>query len=424
VKVPTLSYPLLAAAWLILSGTVAQADNWPQWRGPDDDGICKETNLPVEWDATRNVVWKLPVPGMGGSTPVVWGDRIFLTSADGNDMVLVCAGTDGKLLWKRKLGTGGRSFMRGEGNEASASPCTDGTHVWAFAGTGDLACFDLAGNEVWKFNAQDRYGKFRIQHGMHTTPLLHGDRLYVFLLHTDGQWVLALDKTTGKEVWKVTRPTDGRGEGQHSYASPFLWRKGNDAYLLVHGCDYTTAHRLEDGREIWRLSDLNPKMPRYNPTLRFVASPTAASDLIVVPTAKNGPVVAVKPDASGTITAGSSSELWRRPKGTPDVPSPVIHDGLVYLCGEFGTLTCLDAQSGKEHYQQDLHRTRYRASPVWADGKLYLTARDGTFSVVKAGPKFELVATNKLPDTFTASPAISNGRIYLRGFEALYAIGK
>jgi outer membrane protein assembly factor BamB len=423
VKLSTLSYPVLATWCALLSCLAGRADNWPQWRGPDNDGICKETNLPTEWDATKNVVWKLAMPGMGSSTPAVWGDRIFLTSADGKDMVLVCTSTDGKLLWKQKLGTGGRMFMRGEGNESSASPCTDGKYVWAFAGTGDFSCFDFTGKQVWHFNAQERYESFRIQHGMHTTPLLVGDRLYTFLLHTDGQWILALDKATGKEIWKVNRPTDGRGEGQHSYASPFLWHKGKDAYLLVHGCDYTTAHRLEDGSEIWRLRDLNPKA-RYNPTLRFVASPAAAADLIVVPTAKNGPVVAIKPDTTGPITAGSPAELWRRPKGTPDVPTPLIHDGLVYLCGEFGTLTCLEATSGKELYQKELNRTRYRASPVLADGKLYLTARDGTFSVVKAGPEFKLLATNKLPDSFTASPAISNGRIYLRGFETLYAIGK
>jgi outer membrane protein assembly factor BamB len=408
---------------LLSWAALAVADNWPQWRGPENNGIAKETKLPTEWSATKNVAWTLTLPGMGGSTPVVWGERIFLTSADGNDMVLLCVGTDGKPIWKRKLGTGGKKFRGDEGNEASASPCTDGTHVWAFVGTGDFACFDFEGKEIWKFDAQERYGKFRIQHGMHTTPLLHGDRLYFAPLHAGGMWVVALDKTTGKEVWKVARKTDGRGEGEHSYTSPCLWHHGKDSYLVVHGCDYTTAHHLTDGSEIWRLGDLNPKAT-YDASLRFVASPVAAPDLIVVPTAKNGPVVGVKPDATGTIGVGSSSEQWRLPRGTPDVPSPLVHDGLVYLCGEKGILTCLDAKTGKEQYQERLHSDRYRASPVCADGKVYLTARGGTFSVVKAGPKFERLATNQLPDTFTASPAISNGRIYLRGFKELYAISQ
>jgi outer membrane protein assembly factor BamB len=409
----------------VLFGVVAcaHAENWPQWRGPDNDGICKETKLPTEWDATKNIAWKLPLPGMSGATPVIWGERIFLTSEEGNGVVLLSVSTGGQKLWQRELGPGRARFRNDEGNQASPSPSTDGQHVYAFTGAGDFACFDFEGKEIWRFNAQERYGEFRIQHGMHTTPLLHGDRLYLSLLHSAGMWVIALDKTTGKDVWKVARPTDGRGEGEHSYASPCLWHSGKDEYLVVHGCDYATAHRLTDGSEIWRLGDLNPK-DRYNRTLRFVASPVAVPDLIVVPTAKSGPIVAVKPEAKGTIATGSPFEQWRKPRNTPDVPSPLVHDGLVYLCGENGDLTCLDARTGAEAYKERLHRHRYRASPVYADGKIYCTARDGLVSVVKAGPKFQLLATNQLPDQIAASPAISNGRIYLRGFETLYAIGQ
>jgi outer membrane protein assembly factor BamB len=166
---------------------------------------------------------------------------------------------------------------------------------------------------------------------------------------------------------------------------------------------------------------LNPK-ERYNPTLRFVASPVAAADLIVVPSAKNGPVVGVKPSAEGMIRAGSPGEQWRMTKNTPDVPSPLVHDGLVYLCRENGQLMCLDAKSGVQLYSESLHKQRYRASPVYADGKIYLTARDGVISVVKAGRKFQLLAVNRMNDDISASPVVANGRIYLRGFKALYAI--
>lgn len=413
---------LAACAVLLAVSAVALADNWPQWRGPTNDGICKETGLPVTWGDGRNIAWKLPLPGMGSATPVVWGDRIFLTSEDGDDLVLLCVSTQGKQLWKSKIGSGKQRFRVDEGNLASASPSTDGMHVYAFVGTGDCACFDFDGKPVWKFNAQERYGTFKIMHGMHTTPLLHGDRLYLALLHTGAKWVIALDRATGKEVWKVERPSAGTFEGDHSYASPCLWDDGKETLLIVHGADHTTAHRLTDGKEVWRINDLNPKTA-YNPTFRLVASPVAAPGLLVVPTAKNGPVVALKPGGRGLITAGNAAEQWRRPRGTPDVPSPLVHEGLVYFCRENGTLVCVDAQTGKEHYEQRLHADRYRASPVYADGKLYLTARGGVFSVVKAGPKFERLAENRLPDLFTASPAIANGRIYLRGFEALYAIG-
>jgi outer membrane protein assembly factor BamB len=414
---------LLAACCLLLfSAASSRADNWPQWRGPDGDGVCKETNLPTTWSATQNVVWKLPLPGRGSSTPAVWGDRLFLTSLDGPNLVLLCISTDGKELWKRKLGAvSGRMIKTEEGSPATSSPCTDGKHVYALVGPGDFAAFDFAGQEIWRFNPQERWGKFRLQFGMHTTPVLHGDRLYLQLLHSGGTWVVAIDKANGKDVWKVKRQSDARNECEHSYASAFLWHNDKDAYLVCHGNDYTTAHRLEDGSEIWRLADLNPQ-EHYHPTLRFVASPGVSPDLIVVPTAKGGPVVGIKPDASGLVKAGSPAEQFRRPKDTPDVPSPLVHGGQVYLCRENGTLICLDAKTGKEMYLQRLHAGIYRASPVYADGKVYCTARDGTVSVVQAGPEFKLLATNNLPDQIAASPAIANGRIYLRGFQTLYAI--
>ena len=415
----TLATLLLTAS---LSAPAARAENWPHWRGPNYDGVSAETNLPAEWDPGKNLAWVLPLPGMGGSTPVVWGDRIFLTSEDGNDLVLMCVGTDGKELWKRKVGEGRLRYRGEEGNGASASPSTDGQHVWCFFGTGDLACFDVGGKEVWHFNAQDRYGKFKTYHGFHTSPLLYGDRLYLQLIHSNAALVLALDKATGKEVWKVERKSDGHTENEHSYASPTVWRKGDKAYLITHGNDYAIGHRLEDGSEIWRVSDLNPK-ENYNAYLRFVASPLATPDLIVIPTAKNHAVVGLKPEATGMVRAGSKFEQWRLPRGTPDVPSPLVHDGLVYLCRENGFLTCLDAKTGKQYYSERVHNFIHRASPVYADGKVYVTARDGTVTVVKAGPKFEKLATNKLPDPISASPAISGGRIYLRGYGALYAVG-
>jgi outer membrane protein assembly factor BamB len=260
---------------------------------------------------------------------------------------------------------------------------------------------------------------------MHVTPLLHGYRLYHSLLHSGGWWIVAFDTQTGAEVWKLKRDSDAVAECEQSYASPVLGHSGKDDYLIVHGCDYTTAHSLKDGSEIWRVADLNPK-GSYNRTLRFVASPVATADLIVCPSAKNGPVVGVKPDAKGKVTTGNEFELWRRPHNTPDVSSPLVYDGLVYLCRENGgPLICLDAKTGEEKYSEKLYSSRYRASPVLADGKVYCTARDGGIvSVIKAGPKFELLAKNKLPDTFTASPAISGGRIYLRGFDTLYAISE
>jgi outer membrane protein assembly factor BamB len=415
----------LAASLVVLAlAASVPADNWPQWRGPDGDCISSAKNAPTEWSETKNIAWKLKLPGGGSGTPALWGDRLFIDCDDGKDLMLLCVNTKGEEMWRKNVGAStGKKYNRQEGaDEASPSPCTDGKHAYCYFGTGDLACFDFDGKQIWKINVQDRYGKMTFQWGgIHSTPLLHGDRLYLQLLNRNGAKVVALDKANGDEVWKIDRESDGRGEGKEVYASPVLGHNGKDEYLVIHGTDYATGHRLKDGSEIWRVGDLNSKA-NYNMAFRFVTSPTATADLIVVPSCKNGPVVGIKPDASGLVTSGSASELWRY-KRTPDVCCPLIVDGLVYLSGD-GNLTCLDAKTGKEIYSERTHPHIHRASPVYADGKIYLTAQDGTTTVVKAGAKFEILATNKLSDKVNATPVIADGRIYLRGFDSLYAIGK
>lgn len=400
---------------------VLYAENWHQWRGPNNDGISHETDVPIQWSQTENIKWRLPLPGEAASTPVVWEDKIFLTSAEGNALVLMCISTEGEELWKQTVGHGNRSVRGGEGNSAAPSPVTDGEHVWAFLGTGDLVCYDFAGNRVWHTNLAERYGSFNLYFVMSTTPLVDNDRLYIHLIHSNAWLVLALDKMTGKEIWKHKRESDATDECEHAYTSPILYRDAEREYLVVHGADYVTAHSLEDGSEIWRCGGLNPVMG-YNPSLRFVASPVATEGLIVVPSAKNGPVLGIDPAAKGDIT-DSKWQLWKLRQGTPDVPSPLIHEGLIYLCGERGNLTCLDAATGEQLYRERTHRHRHRASPVYADGHIYLTSRDGIVNVVKAGRKFEIVARNSIEEAVAASPAVSNGTLYLRSYQALYAIG-
>lgn len=403
----------------------ATADNWPHWRGPKNNGVSTETNLPTDWSDSKNVLWKVPMPGMGSSTPCIWGDKIFLTSADATDSLLaICMSTDGTELWRKAIGKSSQRARGDEGNAASASPSTDGKHVWFCVGSGDVACFDLNGKEVWHLKIRERFGDFFYDYGWHSTPVLHEGRLYVQLLNKINQLVISLDAATGKDVWKIERKSDGRAECLHVYASPFVWTDGKDSLLIVHGNDYTTAHDLKDGQEVWRVGDLNGKETKYNPTFRFVSSPVCTTDLIIVPSAKGGPVVAVNPRAKGKVTAESEFTVWRKRNGTPDVPCPLVHDGLLYLVRENGVLQTWDVKTGAEKYApQRLHNNKHRASPVLADGKLYAVARDGVTTVVKAGPEFKMLAENRLSDDIAASPAIADGRIYLRGFKNLYAIG-
>lgn len=424
-RTPAQLFSVFTIALVLLLPPGVSAENWPQWRGPQNDGHSAEKNLPISWSADKNIAWTLPMPGIGGSTPIVWGDRIFLTSGDGKDIVLLCVKTDGKVLWKKTIGPAQRlSVRRDEGNDASPSPSTDGKHVFAFFGTGDFVCFDFDGNEVWRFNAQKRYGEFSIQHGMHVSPLLHEDRLYMAILTNGGHWVIAIDKATGKDVWKVERESNAKGESREAYTSPVLWQNGKELNLVVLGCDYATGHRLTDGSEVWRLGDINSKK-NYSFAHRIITSPVASKDVLIVPSCRGLTVVRVKEGAAGSFATGSSFEQWRNDRGSPDVASPLVHDGLVYLMRENGLLICVEAQTGKEVYSERLTSERYRASPVYADGKIYVVGRDtGTFTVVKAGRTFEKLAQNQIKDVFAASPAISQGRIYLRGFRTLYAVAE
>ncbi|MBM78983.1 MAG: pyrrolo-quinoline quinone [Planctomycetaceae bacterium] len=428
-RVMSLSCLLLTLAVYWQSSLLAE--NWPSWRGPTGNGISTEKGLPTEWSASKNVAWRIKLPGQGGATPAVWDNHIFVTAVDDNELVLLAFDISGKQLWREVLATGDKKVRGDEGNAASPSPVTDGKHVWAMMANGALACYDFKGNKTWSQDLQELFGRFRIAFGMTSSPVLHDGRLFLQLIHGDGQastqeaLVAALDAGNGKELWRQYRVTKARAENEHSYASPILYQDATQTYLVTHGADFAIAYALKDGKEIWRLGGLNPhedpKRP-YHSTLRFVASPAAVPGMIVVPTAKNGPVFAIKADGKGDLTGNESVHHWIRPKNTPDVPSPLIHEGLVYLCRESGDLICMEADSGEQHYLERTHRIRHRASPVYADGHIYLAGRDGKVSVVKAGRDFKLVSQNEIGDDVSASLAVSNGTIYIRSYNYLWAI--
>ncbi len=410
-------------------------DEWPQWRGTHLNSVSNESSVPAELSKKEGVFWRFEMPGSAGSSPVVWGDQIFVTTIVGNekgaDMFLICVGTDGTSKWKQQL-DGGNENNRDSSNSASPSPSTDGEHVWAMMGNGIIHCFTMDGKLVWKKDLQGEYGKFNIQFGMATTPILDKGVLYAALIHgnmrdmktTSVGHVVALDAKTGDEVWHQERLTDAVSENTHSYASPIIYRDDDREFLVTHGADYVIGHSLKDGLEIWRVGGINIKGDSYNPYLRFVASPSSADGIIVVPTAKSGAVLALKADMSGDVSGQEDAIHWRLPKGTPDVASPVVYQGLVYLAHEKGILKCLDADTGEIVYQERLFASKHRSTPVAADGKIFIAGRDGTIHVVEAGKEFKKLSTLKLDEETTASPAIANGKVYIRTFDALYSFGE
>jgi len=405
----------------VLSFAVVRADNWPQWRGPNLNGVSNEKNLPVKWTTEENVVWKVAMPSWSGSTPIIWRDRVFLSIADGDNLFLWCVDKNkGAVLWKQPLG-GGNVKMRKQ-NMSSPSPVTDGRAVYVMTGTGILKAFDFAGKELWSRDIQKDYGAFGLNWGYASSPLLYEDSLFVQVLHgmktDDASYVMRIDKKNGKTLWKVERPTNAVRESPDSYTTPALLRYGNTTEIVITGGDCVTGHDPANGKELWRANGLNPD---NNPSYRIVASPIVFNEIIYAPT-RVKPLLALRAGGRGDVTG--SHVLWSFAFG-PDVPTPVTDGKYFYVVNDRGIMWCLDAKTGAEVYgQQRIKPGTYSGSPVLADGKIYVTNEDGLTTVVAAGPKFEVLAENPLNDYCLSSPAISDGKIFIRTAQFLYCIGK
>jgi len=412
---------LAISAVLVLSLSAARADNWPQWRGPNLNGTSNEKNLPVKWTTEENVVWKLGLPSWSGSTPIIWQDRIFLNVADGDSLSLWCVDKiKGAVLWKQPLG-GGNVKMRKQ-NMSSPSPVTDGRAVYVMTGTGVFKAFDFNGKEIWARDIQKDYGKFGLNWGYASSPLLFEDSLFVQVLHgmrtDDASYVLRIDKKTGQTLWKVDRATNAIRESPDAYTTPALLRYGKSTEIVITGGDCVTGHDPATGKELWRANGLNPD---NDPSYRIVASPIIFEDIIYAPT-RIRPLLALRAGGRGDVT--TSHLLWSTANG-PDVPTPVTDGKYFYIVNDRGIVWCLDAKTGAEIYgQQRIKPGTYSSSPVLADGKIYVTNEDGLTAVIQAGPKFEVLAENPLNDYVLSSPAISGGQIFLRTGQFLYCIGK
>jgi outer membrane protein assembly factor BamB len=407
----------------VLMGTwiaVPAAENWPQWRGPALNGVSGEKNLPVRWSKTENIAWKLPLTDWSGSSPIVWGDHIFLSVAEGGDLSLWCVDRSrGQALWKQRLG-GGNVRMQKQ-NMSSPSPVTDGRNVWAMTGTGILKAFDLSGRELWMRDIQREYGRFGLQWGYGSSPLLHEDALYVQVLHgmrtRDPSYLLRIDKMTGKTVWRVERPTQARFESPDAYTTPALLRYGTSTEIVITGGDVVTGHDPATGKELWRANGLNPS---NDGSYRLVASPVVYGDIIVAPS-RERPILALRAGGRGDVTR--SHILWSSANG-PDVPTPVTDGTYLYVINDRGIMWCIDLKTGKDVYsRQRVRSATYSGSPVIADGRIYVTNEDGVTVVVKAGPTFQVIGENDLDDFTLSSPAISDGQIFIRTSKFLYAIG-
>ncbi len=414
--------------------------NWPQWRGPNSNGSTSTASeLAVSWNQTENILWRATLPSWSAATPIIWGDTVFVTSAEegfaslgersrgsaapGSDKIFLIAVNrrDGSIRWQRQIDS--RNQLYRKQNSASPSPITDGKNVWIMTGNGKFSCFTMDGKEVWKRDIQADYGNFGLNHGYASTPLLHGGRLYVEVLHgmktDDPSYVFAVDKDSGKTIWKVERPTDATGESPDNYATPQLVSVSGKLHLVISGADYVTGHDLDTGKEIWRIGGLNPTKNAFN---RTIASSLVIDDNVFTPSMRGRPFIAFRAGGLGNITG--KSELWTNNLAA-DVPTPTTDGKYIYVLKDNGTINCIEALSGKVIYEsQRIEFGTYSSSPLLADGKLYCINEDGTTTVVKAGPSFEILGVNKLDSHTLASPVAVDNQIFIRTGNYLYCIQK
>jgi outer membrane protein assembly factor BamB len=379
--------------------------------------------------ATKGIAWKLPLPAYSGSTPIIWGNTIFLNVATGaNTGALELWAIDRNkqaVSWKRPIAD--TNHMERKQNMSSPSPVTDGKFVWVMTGVGVLKAFDFAGKEIWARNIQTEYGRFGLNWGYASSPLLKNDALYVQVIHgmktDDPSYVMKIDKMTGKTLWRVERPSPAVFESPDSYTTP-LWVDANGrSELVITGGDVITGHDPATGKEYWRADVLNPDRDR---NYRIVASPTFVDGLIIAPT-RVSPLVAIRPGGSGDVA--KTHVAWTFSQG-PDVPTPVSDGKLLYIVRDTGVVFALDVKTGATVYgPQRLPSGTYSASPILADGKIYVTTEEeGLTTVFRAGPKFEILSSNSLLGDCSpyclSTVAISEGQIFVRTSSFLWAIGE
>ena len=435
----------LAGALLLAAAPSIEMQHWAQWRGPLHNGSNPQAkDLPTEFGPHKNVRWKVALPSWSAATPIVWGDTVFVTSAEAGfneaqqykpgerakggrpaagsserDKIFLLAinRKDGSIRWQRQIGAGNRIYRKQ--NLASPSPVTDGRRVWTMTGTGSLRCFDFQGKQLWHREIQQDYGAFGLNHGYASTPLLDGGRLYIQVLHgmrtDEPSYVFAVDAASGKTLWKVERPTDAQHESPDDYSTPIIVPVDGKRQLVVSGGDYVTGHDLASGKEIWRMGGFNPGGERF---YRTIASSIALGDVIYTTSTRGKPFIAFKAGGAGDITG--KAEVWKNDLGS-DVPTPTTDGKRIFVVNDRGIVTALDAKSGKIIWdRQRIEPGIYSSSPLLADGKIYATNEDGTTTVLSAGAEFEILAVNKLDSHTLASPVAVGAELYIRTADHLY----
>jgi len=412
-------FAVLALACVTL---FAADDDWSRWRGPNDDGVARG-DAPLEFSQTKNLAWKTKIPGRGHSSPVIWGDKIFLTTAiptlgdtyepalrKEHRFVVMCLDRNtGKVLWERTAKTAAppEAHQIPYGSYASNTPVTDGKRVYAFLESRGIFVYDLNGVLQWQkdFPPLHKRGEF----GEGTPTMLDGNTLYLKFDQEQNSYLLALDKNTGKELWRVER------DEPSSWSAPLMVTYKGQKQLIVAGTK-VRSYGPATGKLIWQCAGLG---------LNSIPNPVSADGIAYVMTGFQNPnMFAVRIDREGDLT-GTDAVLWSTNRGTPYNPSPVLQNDILYFVNDTAMLSVFKASTGEAYYKQQRLPNPYslKSSPVAVNGKLYMATEQGDVVVVKMGPKFEVLAINSMGDEmFIATPAVAGGSMYLRGRSTLYCI--
>ncbi len=423
-----LSPAAVCSVWLFssLAGGPAPAEStWPYWRGPAADGMAVG-DAPLHWSGTQNVRWKTEIPGLGNSSPVVWGDLIFLTTAvktgspagggSGSQAehkfeVLCIDRKTGRVLWQRtaKTAVPHEGFHSTYGSFASNSPVTDGKYIYAFFGSRGMYCYDMNGRLIWQkdFGVQMR---MKLSFGEGTAPVLAGNRLILVFDHEGDSFIVALDKNSGREIWRASR------DEKSNWSTPLVVEYNGRKQVVVSASGKVRSYDLETGRLIWECGGLGANT---------IPQPVYQDDLVFVMSGYRNPMLlAIRLGREGDLT-GSDAIVWRQTKGNSYTPSPVLSDNKLYVLTDTGMISCYNARTGVPFYHQVRLPKAYsfKSSPVGANGKLYLASENEDVIVLRMGEKLEVLATNTMTDeVFIATPAIAGGEIFLRSQKRLYCI--
>jgi outer membrane protein assembly factor BamB len=421
----------------------AYAENWPGWLGPHERGISSEAGIPTQWDLDKNVQWKVEIPGLGHSSPIVWGNRIFVTTAASSDpsadnwekgfpmagrspdtatvswMVLCFDRDSGQLIWKQTAVEAVPVHFRHLKNSyASQTPVTDGKYVYAFFGDQGMFCYDFQGNLVWSRDLGDF--EMRTNWGMGSSPIL-SDNLVIQTCdqETGASFIVALDKRTGDIVWKQDR------DELSSWSTPYLYLDGKRPELIVNATKAIRSYDPATGKLLWECR--GPATSITTPT------PTSSNGLIFVSSGfmrdTIRPITAFIPGASGDVTlkesvTKSNAVAWRQPTAAPYIPTPVAYGDYIYVLYDQGFFACYDAKTGREVYGKKRigMGTNFSASPIVIGDRLFCFSEDGDVYVLKTGPEFEILAVNALGEAMMATPAVSEGMMFVRALKHLYCI--